>query len=84
LLGAFLEYFNWNLLPRRLATASAVSNISLVCDADKQKRTRDSIKGVAGKPAPTAATPNSMAALTKALQHSKNTSQCEHVDDQVK
>lgn len=62
-----LEYLSINLSPKSDVTSSALSNISFVCDAERQNLTRDSIRGVAGNPAPTAATPCSRAVFTKAL-----------------
>ena len=53
----FFEYLIASSSPIRSVTSITWSSISFVCAAEMQKRVRDSISGVAGKPAPIVATP---------------------------
>jgi len=47
------------------------SSISFVCDAERQKRTRPRINGVAGKPTVTTATPRFNISRLNALEKNK-------------
>ena len=48
------------------------SSISLVCAADRQKRARDSMMGVAGNPTTTVARPCARHSLLNALKNQNN------------
>ena len=61
------EYFRKSRSPTSSIASSALSSISLVCEALKQKRTLDSVRRVAGKPTVTTAIPLLSISWLKAL-----------------
>lgn len=62
-----MYFFRTQITPRQHIRLT-LSSISLVCAADRQKRARDSIIGVAGNPTTTVARPSDKHSLLNALK----------------
>ncbi len=62
------EYLRLSSSPTSSMAAKALSSISLSCEALRQKRTRDSVRRVAGKPTVTTAMPRFNISWLKALK----------------